>query len=139
MLTAWLERGYDRFIGLVAEGRGMSVQEVDDIARGRVWSGADALDVGLVDEIGGLMDAIAKARELADIDEDTATRVKFYPIPQGGIPGLGPMSEASATDLQTLARLSAILDDERVQMLIEQGSMMQNAPIQARGPMMIEH
>ncbi|MCZ4298778.1 signal peptide peptidase SppA [Henriciella marina] len=139
MLTAWLERGYDRFIGLVAEGRGMSVQEVDDIARGRVWSGADALDVGLVDEIGGLMDAIAKARELAEIDEDTATRVKFYPIPQGGIPGLGPMSEASATDLQTLARLSAILDDERVQMLIEQGSMMQNAPIQARGPMMIEH
>ena len=64
--------------------------------------------------------------------------MKFYPVPQGGIPGLGPMSEASASDLQTLARLSAVLEDERVQMLIEQGSMMQDAPVQARGPMMIE-
>lgn len=138
MLTAWLERGYNRFIGLVAEGRDMSVSEVDDIARGRVWSGADALEIGLVDEIGGLIDAVAKARELAGIEADTATRLKFYPVPQGGIPGFGPMSEASAGDLQTLARLSQILDDDRIQMLIEQGAMMQDAPIQARGPMMIE-
>ena len=139
MLHAWLERGYDRFISLVAEGRGMSVSEVDEIARGRVWSGEDALRIGLVDEIGGLIDAVAKARELAGVDDDTATRIKFYPVPQGGIPGLTPMSEASAGDLQTLARLSEVLSDERVQALIEQGAMMKQGPVQARSPMMIEH
>ena len=139
MLHAWLERGYDRFISLVADGRGMSVSEVDDIARGRVWSGEDALRIGLVDEIGGLIDAVAKARELAGVEDDTATRIKFYPVPQGGIPGLTPMSEASAGDLQTLARLSEVLSDERVQALIEQGAMMKQGPVQARSPMMIEH
>ena len=139
MLHAWLERGYDRFISLVAEGRGMSVSEVDEIARGRVWSGEDALRIGLVDEIGGLIDAVAKARELAGVEDDTATRIKFYPVPQGGIPGLTPMSEASAGDLQTLARLSEVLSDERVQALIEQGAMMKQGPVQARSPMMIEH
>ena len=117
----------------------MSVSEVDDIARGRVWSGEDALRIGLVDEIGGLIDAVAKARELAGVEDDTATRIKFYPVPQGGIPGLTPMSEASAGDLQTLARLSEVLSDERVQALIEQGAMMKQGPVQARSPMMIEH
>ena len=67
MLHAWLERGYNRFVGLVAEGRGMTFDEVNEVARGRVWSGEDALDVGLVDQLGGLMDAIDKARDLAGI------------------------------------------------------------------------
>jgi hypothetical protein len=49
------------------------------------------------------------------------------------------MSEASAGDLQTLARLSEVLSDERVQALIEQGAMMKQGPVQARSPMMIEH
>lgn len=138
MLTAWLGRGYDRFITLVAEGREMEKSDVNEIARGRVWSGEDALEIGLVDEIGGLIDAIAKARDLAGIDADTETGVKFYPLPQGGIPGLGPMAEASAGDLQTLSQVKALLEDDRVQMLIEQGAMMQSGPSQARGPAMIE-
>ena len=138
MLTAWLGRGYDRFIYLVAEGRKMDESAVGEIARGRVWTGEDALEVGLVDEIGGLIDAIAKARELASIDADTETSVKFFPRPQGGIPGLGPMAETSAGDLQTLSQVMELLEDERVQMLIEQGSSMQSAPAQARGPALIE-
>lgn len=116
----------------------MSEEDVDAVARGRVWSGEDALEAGLVDEIGGLLDAVAKARELAGIDADTETQIKFYPRPQGGIPGLGPMAEASAGDLQTLSQVMELLEDERIQMLIEEGSMMQSGPAQARGPSMIE-
>ncbi|MEQ8559210.1 MAG: signal peptide peptidase SppA [Henriciella sp.] len=138
MLHAWLERGYNRFVGLVAEGRGMTFDEVNEVARGRVWSGEDALDVGLVDQLGGLMDAIDKARDLAGIEADQQTRYIFYPKPQGGIPGFGPMAEASADDLGAISRAAAILEDERIQALIERGSMLQGSPVQARGPLLIE-
>lgn len=57
---------YDEFTGLVAEGRGLRKTYVDSIAQGRVWTGADALEIGLVDEIGGLGDALLKAAEKAD-------------------------------------------------------------------------
>lgn len=138
-LHAWLERGYDRFIQLVAEGRNIPEDRVREIARGRVWTGEDALDVGLVDEIGGLIDAVDKARELAEIDADEETRLMFYPVPQGGLPGLGPVAESSAGDLAALANVARLLEDERIQMLIEQGSMLEQSPIQARGPSFIEH
>lgn len=61
---------YDEFIRKVSEGRDMPIAEVQDIAQGRVWSGADALEVGLVDEIGGLSDAIKYAADAADLGRD---------------------------------------------------------------------
>lgn len=63
-----IEAGYADFIGKVAEARGRSEAEIDAIARGRVWSGAQARELGLVDAFGGLRDAIAGARELAKLD-----------------------------------------------------------------------
>ncbi|MDH3907142.1 MAG: signal peptide peptidase SppA, partial [Gammaproteobacteria bacterium] len=65
-----IEEGYDDFIGRVATYRGMDKGEVDVVGQGRVWTGADALSHGLVDELGGLEDAIAFAAELVDIAED---------------------------------------------------------------------
>jgi protease-4 len=62
-----IEEGYDDFIGRVATYRGMEKDEVDVIGQGRVWTGADALRHGLVDELGGLDEAIAFAAELVDI------------------------------------------------------------------------
>ncbi len=62
-----IEDGYERFIGKVAKARGMTPEAVDLIARGRVWSGQQALDRGLVDKLGGLNEAIASAAELAGI------------------------------------------------------------------------
>jgi protease-4 len=59
-----IEEGYDDFIGRVATYRGMDKGEVDVVGQGRVWTGADALSHGLVDELGGLEDAIAFAAEL---------------------------------------------------------------------------
>jgi protease-4 len=60
---------YDLFISKVAAAREMDTQRVDEIARGRVWIGADARDIGLVDELGGIDAAVAAAARLAGLEE----------------------------------------------------------------------
>ncbi|MEL6814089.1 MAG: signal peptide peptidase SppA, partial [Cyanobacteria bacterium J06598_3] len=60
---------YDRFTSIVAEGREVSKERVNQVAQGRVWTGEDAIAANLVDELGGLQDAIALAAETAGIDE----------------------------------------------------------------------
>ncbi|MES2800736.1 MAG: signal peptide peptidase SppA [Bacteroidota bacterium] len=69
---------YDLFKSRVAEGRNMTKEQVDVIARGRVWTGRDALRIGLVDELGGLNDAIAYAAKTAKIKKDNI-KVLYYP------------------------------------------------------------
>jgi protease-4 len=70
---------YTDFIERVAHGRKMTVEAVDAIARGRVWTGADALERGLVDELGGLRAAITRAKVLAGLEPDADVRVVGYP------------------------------------------------------------
>ena len=62
-----VEKIYDDFITKVAKGRGMTKAQIDSIGQGRVWVGNDALEIGLVDEIGGLNDAIGIAKKLAKV------------------------------------------------------------------------
>jgi protease-4 len=64
-----IERGYDRFINLVATERGMTTEDVDKIAQGRVWIGTQALELGLVDKLGNLQDAIESAASLAELED----------------------------------------------------------------------
>lgn len=71
-----VEDVYTAFLERVSAGRNMTVQEVDSIAQGRVWSGVDAVQIGLVDELGSLEDAISYAAELANIVD---YRVRNYP------------------------------------------------------------
>jgi len=70
---------YDDFVQRVADGRHLSVEAVDAVARGRVWTGADALEHGLVDELGGLRTAIRRAKVLAGLDQDDKVRIVGYP------------------------------------------------------------
>ncbi|MGC2652885.1 MAG: signal peptide peptidase SppA [Mycobacterium sp.] len=70
---------YSDFVERVAEGRNMSNEAVDAVAQGRVWTGADALERGLVDELGGLRTALRRAKILAGLDEDTEVRIVSYP------------------------------------------------------------
>ena len=60
---------YDVFLGHVAEGRNMKKEDVDKIGQGRVWSGENAKEIGLVDEFGGLVDAIKYAKEMAKLED----------------------------------------------------------------------
>lgn len=69
VFQASVEDGYQRFLSLVAEGRGLSVAEVDAIAQGQVWSGSQARDHGLVDNLGGLDGAIGAAARLAGLED----------------------------------------------------------------------
>ena len=80
-MQASVEDIYDSFVNLVASSRGMEPARVDEIAQGRVWTGADALEIGLVDEIGTLQDAIAYAAALADLPSSDLYKVVDYPEP----------------------------------------------------------
>jgi len=69
LIQGSVDRLYDNFIGIVSRGRNLSPDQVNNIARGRVWSGSDALNKGLVDAIGSFDDAINKAKDLANIED----------------------------------------------------------------------
>ena len=75
IIQAEIEHGYDKFITLVSESRGIDKKQVDNIAQGRVWAGETALELGLVDKLGNIKDAINRAAELAEID----SFVTYYP------------------------------------------------------------
>lgn len=64
-----VERIYSIFVSRVADGRNMTAEQVDAIGQGRVWTGADALGIGLVDKLGSLDDAVAQAAKMAKIDK----------------------------------------------------------------------
>jgi len=64
-----IERGYRDFISLVADNRNMTLEQVDQIAQGRVWTGKKAYELGLIDQLGGLNDAVTEAAKLAKLDK----------------------------------------------------------------------
>ena len=80
---AWVEKSlhdtYDQFIKGVAQGRGMTVDAVDKIGKGRVWTGAQAKDLGLVDELGGIDTAIRIAKQLAHIPASERVNIVRFP------------------------------------------------------------
>lgn len=83
--TAWMQVYvddiYNQFVGIVAQGRDKTFESVDEVAQGRVWTGADALKIGLVDEIGTLEDAIMYAASMAGDPEVENWGIASYPKP----------------------------------------------------------
>lgn len=85
-MQASVEKIYDRFTGIVAEGRDLTVSRVDEIAQGRVWTGAEALDINLVDQIGTIEDAITWAALSVDgVAAVEEVEVVGYPKPLTGL------------------------------------------------------
>ncbi len=82
----YVDRGYETFLNIVADGRGMTRDEVHEIAQGRVWVATDALPIKLVDQLGSMDDAIKKAAELASIDGEYYTA--NYPAKESWIDNL---------------------------------------------------
>ncbi len=76
-----IEEGYDTFISHVAEGRGMTKEAVDEIGQGRVWAAEQAKEIGLVDEFGGLNDAIALAAEMEGLEDYRTVALPTLPNP----------------------------------------------------------
>lgn len=80
-MQAYVEDIYDEFVQLVAKGRDMTPEAVDNIAQGRVWTGSDAVNIGLVDEIGTLQDAVYYAASLGGFVSESDYSVISYPKP----------------------------------------------------------
>ena len=81
-MQASVEKIYNKFTGIVSEGREMSVPSVDAIAQGRVWAGAEAIRIGLVDQIGTIEDAIAyAAMSIEDVSSPADVQIVEYPKP----------------------------------------------------------
>ncbi|MCQ2151980.1 MAG: signal peptide peptidase SppA [Bacteroidales bacterium] len=114
--VAWMqnmiENTYTEFTGLVADGRGMSREAVDEIAQGRVWAGGNAVTIGLVDEIGTLQDALNYAAAVADLEK---YQLVEYPAPVTAMERLMKMLQGKSASIDVLpepfARAAKCLQD----------------------------
>ncbi|MCF6220396.1 MAG: signal peptide peptidase SppA [Robiginitomaculum sp.] len=103
-----MEDIYVDFTSRVAEGRGLSIERVREIARGRVWTGTQAKEIGLVDEIGGFMKALEIAKELAEIDADTKVQIRVFPREKTDMEKLEQMFNVTAEATANLHDLQAL-------------------------------
>ncbi len=78
-ITVWLDHVYADFTQKVAEGRGLTQEQVHAVAKGRIWTGEDAKGIGLVDELGGFPVALRLAKQAAEIEEGVPVQVKLFP------------------------------------------------------------
>jgi len=109
--AAQIDRTYEEFIARVAAGRRLPPARVREIARGRVWTGAQAREIGLVDQLGGLEEAVAKARELARIPADESVRFKRYPEAQSPFEALSQAFGVSGEAARVLVGIGGVMND----------------------------
>jgi protease IV len=106
---SWLDRVYVDFTGKVADGRKLPKEKVLEIAKGRIWSGQDAKNLGLVDELGGYDTALKLAKKAAGIPDSDEVKVVVYPRPKNWFEALvqrrGPDNSDKEAVAQTLARI----------------------------------
>lgn len=105
-MQAMIERGYDLFTKRVAAGRGISQDSVDAIGQGRVWTGEQAIKLGLVDKLGNLDDAIEEAAKLAELGDDYAC--EGYPAEKPWFESLMEQKQESYFDEQARQRLGIL-------------------------------
>jgi protease-4 len=116
--SAEIDRVYQLFIGRVAAGRRLTYEQAHAMARGRVWTGAQALQLRLVDRLGGFYEAVDQARQLAHLNGEP--RLRVYGPRRSPFGFLGRLFGAQSQDAQTLARLNALSEDPQVRAMLQQ-------------------
>ena len=116
--SASMDRTYEEFVQRVSTGRRIPIARVREIARGRVWTGAQGKTLGLVDQLGGLTEAIGKARELANIPETQSVRFKRFPEPQSPWEALSEAFGVQSEAAQALVALGGVMADPRAQAVL---------------------
>jgi len=129
VIQTGVEEIYGTFITHVAEGRGMTTAQIDSIGQGRVWAGTDALEIGLVDVMGGLNDAIAIAKEKAKLKD---YRIKEYPEKDE----VSKLIETMMSDTKTDVIKSELGDSYRYYQYLKEVQTMKG--VQARIPYFLE-
>lgn len=104
-----IDKGYRDFINGVAAARGMNAEAVDKIARGRVWSGLKAKEIGLIDSFGGLDAAVLKAASLAQLEDGKYRLDELQPQPASPLKMLAQLLGQSAIRLGAMGEMSAVL------------------------------
>jgi protease-4 len=107
-LAAGIDAIYNDFVAKVAQGRRRSVADIESIARGRVWTGGDALGLGLIDELGGLRDAVRIARSRAHLPADAPVRHALHVAPLARLARAKNTDDPRAVVSATLRGLSDI-------------------------------
>ena len=128
----WMDRIYDNFVARVAVGRKLSPDRVRQIAKGHVWTGVQAKQLGLVDQIGGFYDAVAKAKALANITGEA--RLKRMSPSGSPFEAVQKMLGVSATSARTLAAAAWIFGDPRAQEIMDELSQ---ARLRSQGAMVL--
>ncbi|MDZ4762659.1 MAG: signal peptide peptidase SppA [Alphaproteobacteria bacterium] len=126
-----LEGVYQRFTTLVSEGRDLPIDRVREIARGRVWSGEDALKIGLVDETGDLIDAVSKAKELAGFKPEDRAEIRLQLHEANPLDLLGTVfasTQASVGERRAFETLGGIVGRKRAAALLQQLRALAGAP-----------
>jgi protease-4 len=114
----WMDQIYARFIGRVSEGRRLPVERVEAIAKGRVWTGAQARELGLVDQIGGFYDAVDRAKALSATNQEL--RLKWMVSESTPFEAISRMFGVSATSARSLAATAWILGDPRAEAILDE-------------------
>ncbi|MDO6471363.1 signal peptide peptidase SppA [Maribacter sp. 1_MG-2023] len=129
-----IEETYQTFLQRVSEGRNMTMAQVDSVAQGRVWSGTEALEVGLVDELGNLDDAIEAAADLASL---SSYGIKKFPKYKSGFERF--MEDLEGASLQIKENLlKEEIGEEAYKVLKELQSFKEQKGIQARMPFVLD-
>jgi protease-4 len=123
-----MDRIYDDFITRVATGRKLPPERVREIARGRVWTGAQALPLGLVDQLGGLTEAVAKAKALAKLPADQPVRFKHFPKAQSPWEALSEAFGVQSEAARALVMVGGVMADPQAQAVMQriQGERMRS-------------
>jgi protease IV len=113
-----IDEVYEGFIQRVAVGRKMPAERVREIAKGRVWTGAQAKELGLVDQLGGFYDAVARAKTLAKLQGDV--RLKVFPKSATFFEAVQRAFGVSETSARVLGTAAYVLGDPRAQGALQQ-------------------
>ncbi|MDP1874511.1 signal peptide peptidase SppA [Phenylobacterium sp.] len=115
--SAMMDNVYDEFVVRVSRGRNLTPERVDEIARGRVWTGAQAKSLGLVDELGGFYQAIEKAKGLASLEGEV--RLRRMTPHQTPLQALERALGMGAVSVKTLVAAAWVLGDPRAQSVLD--------------------
>lgn len=115
LMQNMVERGYDLFTSRCAEGRGMSQDAIKAIGEGRVWLGKEAVEIGLVDELGNIDDAICKAAELAEIGLYALT---YYPEKEDPMESLLSIFDNSTPEERLMMQVREFVSEPRIMALM---------------------
>jgi protease-4 len=129
-MQTYINQGYQNFLDIVSEGRGIKPAMVDSIGQGRVWLATDALNIKLVDKLGNLDDAVKKAAELAKLDEYHTTA---YPNKGSWMDQFIPKEDKGTyLDSKLQAEIKALLGDLYEPLMQIRNDIKNNSRIQAR-------